>query len=63
MGLFVLKYTSYDILDHQAADVMQPVVFVLILFITTTTSLKSDDNRMFMMPLRQLYIDLSIDVV
>ena len=32
MGLLVLKYTSYAILDHQAADVMQPVVFVFILF-------------------------------
>jgi hypothetical protein len=28
----VLKYTSYAILDHQAADVMQPVVFVFIIF-------------------------------
>ena len=32
VGLLVLKYTSYAILDHQAADVMQPVVFVFILF-------------------------------
>jgi hypothetical protein len=28
MGLLVLKYTSFAILDHLAADVMQPVVFV-----------------------------------
>ena len=32
MDLLVLKYTSYAILDHQAADIMQPVSFVLILF-------------------------------
>ena len=32
MGLLVLKYTSYAIYDHHAADVMQPVVFVFILF-------------------------------
>jgi hypothetical protein len=28
----VLKYTSYAILDPQTADVMQPVVFVFLLF-------------------------------
>ena len=28
----MLKYTSYAIFDHQAADVMQPEVFVFILF-------------------------------
>ena len=32
MGLLVLKYTSYAILDDQAADVMQLVVFVFTLF-------------------------------
>ena len=62
MGLLVLKYTVCAILEHQAADVMQPVVFVFILFITTTTSLMTDDNRMFMMSLRQLSTDMSIDV-
>jgi hypothetical protein len=30
MGLLVWKYTSYAILVHQAAEVMQPVVFVFI---------------------------------
>ena len=32
MGILVLKYTSYAILDHPATDVMQPVIFVFILF-------------------------------
>ena len=59
MGLLVLKYTSYAILNRQVADVMQPVA--LYFFITTTTSLMSDDNRMFRMSLRQLYTDMSID--
>jgi hypothetical protein len=63
MGLLVLKYTSYAILDHQAADVMQPVVFVFILFHNDKTSLMSDDSRMFMMSLRQQSTDMSIDVV
>ena len=31
MDLLVLKFTSYAILDPQCADVMQPVVFVVIL--------------------------------
>jgi hypothetical protein len=53
MGLLVLKYTSYAILDHQAA--------VCLYFYKITTSLMSDDNRMFMMSLRQLYIDVDVD--
>ena len=50
MGLLVLKYTSYAILYHQAADVM--------LYFFITTCLMSDNNRMFM-SLRQLYTDMS----
>lgn len=30
VGLLVLKYSSYDILDHQAAVVWQPVIFVFV---------------------------------
>ena len=56
MGLLVLKYTSYTILDHQAA-----VVFVFILFHNDKDKL-SDDNRIFMMSLRQRSTDMSIDV-
>jgi hypothetical protein len=30
--LLVLKYASYAIFDHQAVDVLQPVVLVFVLF-------------------------------
>jgi hypothetical protein len=32
IGLLVFKHTSYAILYHQAADVMQPVLFVFMIF-------------------------------
>jgi hypothetical protein len=39
VGISLYKYTSYAISDHQAANVIQPVVFVFILF--------HDDNEEF----------------
>jgi hypothetical protein len=43
MGSLVLKYTSYAMLDHQAANVMQPVIFVFIL--THKDNDKFDDRH------------------
>ena len=39
MGLLVVKYTSYAILDHKAVDVMHHIVLVCIIFL-------NDNNRL-----------------